>query len=824
METTTQPSSKPNIYAKWNLPINIGILFLFAGIVTAFLWLNQWEPSGNDVWGHMYKSKIMYENILAGNFYPLYSDQWYNGIQLYRYWPPLAYYCMSLLQACAGGNILHAYYLFAGFVVFVGGLPFLFIGKETKKPLLCIACAILWFVLPDNIRVFFCEGNMPRIMTSVVIPYVVYFLWQYTRNNRKMYLIGLILSMTFMTFAHLMVTAITGIGSFLYLCFDVIKNKNYKQDIIALISMILGILIAGIWFIPALSGGMLSMGDSSSGVQDILTYSLTTSLNPMNRVNGVADTYYFGISVLLVAIFGILLAKGKKKAGFCFALFVLLGTTPATVYITKHLPLGEFLWMTRFTALAYTFFFLSLLEWTTLKKKYLIIAVSLLVIDSGITLLCLPRYYTPASEIAKTDSQLIKEHTTQRANIMDLSSYGSYPSWNLVTGENDVDYTFGWAWQGAATAQNIMLINEALEHEEYLYIFDRSMELGDDTVLFRKDYVFLPDIMFEAADTCGYELVEESDTSYLFKKETPEQFGVITEYTGLAIGDHAQTLTIFYPTFTTGPSAYIDDYTADELAQYETIYLSGFHYHNQTRAEELLEAVSAKGTRVVIDAAHIPENGLMQKVFLGVDQEQITLSNSFPNLHYNEETYVAGTFPDGNSSWLTGYTNDPDQVLGYIYEGGEIIPFISYDSSNENIYYLGLNLAYFAMYTNSDNLWTILDDCLQAEYQQLPKREIVPLTITTENNTITIESEKANVNTTLAFQDNFQSNQAFHNENNLLVIDEPTVTLQIVYPKLFLGVLTSVLGILLSTLWLLFINNVLKPNTLFNKNKADDTL
>lgn len=801
----TEQQSKATKYETRSLPINIVLLLIVSALITLFLWLNHWEPSGNDVWSHLYKSKVLFESIQEGNWYPLYSEKWYNGIQLYRYWAPLSYYCMSFLQIFTDGNILHAYYLFASFVCFVGGFPFLLLGKGTKKPWMGLSCALLWFFLPDNLRVFFCEGNMPRIITTVLIPYVAYFLWQYVRNNRRYSAIGLMVSMALMTIGHLMLTALVGIGCFLFLCFDVIKNKNVRKDMEALISMVIGILIAGIWFIPALSGGMMSMGDSSSGAQSFWTFPLSTSLNPMNRITGVADTYYFGISVLLVAIFGILVAKSNKKAGFCLAILVLLGTTPATLQITKHIPFGEYLWMSRFTALAYAFFFLSLLEWTTLKRKYAIIVMTVLFIDCGITAICLPRYYTPASDIAKTDSDILKEVTTQRANLMDLSSYGSYPSWNLSVGDDAIDYTFGWAWQGAATAQNIMLLNEALEQEEYPYIFDRSIELGDDTVLFRKDYIFQTDALSDAADLCGYTLIEETDTAYVFKKSTPEQFGVITEYSGLAIGDYAQTLTIFYPEFTIGSSDYIDDYSLDELTEYKTLFLSGFEYHNQKKAEELLEAVANAGTRVVIDAAHIPENGLMQKEFLGVTQEQITLDNSFPNLYYEDETYVAGAFPAGTDSWLTGYTNDPDQVLGFIREAGEIIPFLSYDSSNENIYYLGLNLAYFAMNTDNDNLWSILNDCLQSEYQRLPEREIVPITVTIEDNTITIESKKANVNTTLAFQDNFQSEQNFHNEGNLLVIDEPSVTLKIVYPLLVPGTLVSLLGILLSIGWIIFL-------------------
>lgn len=50
-------------------------------------------------------------------------------------------------------------------------------------------------------------------------------------------------------------------------------------------------------------------------------------------------------------------------------------------------------------------------------------------------------------------------------------------------------YTFGWAWQGAATADNIMLLNQALENEQYDYLFDRSVELGDDTVAIDRKYI-----------------------------------------------------------------------------------------------------------------------------------------------------------------------------------------------------------------------------------------------------------------------------------------------------------------------------------------------
>ncbi|MBQ7972340.1 MAG: hypothetical protein IJ291_02635 [Lachnospiraceae bacterium] len=797
MDTFTIETEKPS---KKNLICFLICVLVFAGItvlVTVASFMAGWEPSGGDVWGHLYKSKFMYENILEGNFYPLYTDDWYNGIQLYRYWPPMAYYIMAALMFFTGGDVLNAYYLFIGFVFFVGAFPFLLFGKDNERPFLGLFLAVLFFFLPDNIRVFFCEGNMPRITTAVVTPYVLYFLWKYMRQDKKGYLIPLMFSMSVLTLSHLMITAITGIGTFLFLCFHCFTNRNPKKCITALIFMVLGIMISGIWFIPALSGGMLAMGDSSSGVQSLLTFPLWVSLNPLNRVSGSADIYYFGISILLVCVFGIFLAQTKKKAGFFLAVLVLLGTTPATLTITEHLPLGDFFWMTRFTAFAYACMFLSLLEWTTLKKRYLAIAVGLLFIDSIVTVFCIPRYAEFAPEAAKNDTALLKEHTTQRANNIDLSHYGCYASFELLNGDDAVDYTYGWAWQGAVTADNIMLLNEALEAEEYLYIFDRSIELGNDAVLFMKVHVKDEDKLMKEAERLGFYLVEESASGYVFKKDTPESFGVKTTYEGLAIGTYSKTVTLYYPLFTTGPSAYIDDYTVEELTKYKTVFLSGFEYHNKDAAENLLRQAGAAGTRIVIDAAHFPENPLMQNEFMGLYASRITFDNIIPNLSFNDETIISGKVPAGEGAWQTAYVSTLDHISGSLTDKNQVIPFFGYNEADENIYYLGLNLFHLALSTNNADLWAMLAECFDIPYNEAPERTLVPMTITRDGNTITIHSEEGNVNTTLAYQDIFQADKAIYEENNLLFVEECDTVITMQYPKFWLGLLVSVLGLAL---------------------------
>ena len=112
-----------------------------------------------------------------------------------------------------------------------------------------------------------------------------------------------------------------------------------------------------------------------------------------------------------------------------------------------------------------------------------------------------------------------------------------------------------------------------------------------------------------------------------------------------------------------------------------------------------------------------------------------------------------------------------------------------------------MNLAYYAIETGTENtaLWNLLSDCLRIHYETLPTRELVPMSISVDpnENTITIQSEQPQLNTTLAYQDNFVSDTPLYNENHMLVMDGTSAMIQIVYPHLYLGLLVSICGVLL---------------------------
>ena len=166
----------------------------------------------------------------------------------------------------------------------------------------------------------------------------------------------------------------------------------------------------------------------------------------------------------------------------------------------------------RFATIAYAFFLWSFIEWKNARRYFIILLMSVLIID------CLPplelsKYYTQGAGGIKDELQIVEKITKQRVSILDLSAYGSYPSYELCEGDKPIQYSFGWAWQGAATASNIVQLNSALEEGDYEYLFDRCVELGDDTVVIRKELIEkakkTKEFLQKAASKSGYFMYQE---------------------------------------------------------------------------------------------------------------------------------------------------------------------------------------------------------------------------------------------------------------------------------------------------------------------------
>lgn len=775
-------------------------LVIFGALVALYLKNTGAYPSGADIYGHLFKSDLLYNSIKNGDFYPLYTDLWYNGIQPFRYWAPLPYYLLAMLQFFAGGDALTSYLLFTAFAVVVGGIGWLLWGVTYNRMALCTFLAGLWFFLPDNIRVFFVEGNLPRMVIAMLLPYLFYFIWRFVDHRVKWAIVPVVVLMCLITFCHAMIAAMTGITTFLFLLIYSVNQKCMKQSLYLISAMLLSFAICGIWLYPALSGGLIGMEAAATAeVMAALSTPVLVSLNPFLRNVGMYEMFYFGLSIFTLAIMGLFLADRKSRVGFYTVIIIFCGTTTAIVPFLEKLPLNQLFWMTRFTPIVYVIFILSLLEWKNLRR-YALILIALVIILDSIPSWDLQRYHSQTPSILTYTLEDAKEITKQRVSLLDVSAYGSYPSFGFTAEEPKTRYTYGWAWQGASTANNIVMVNTALEKGYYYYLFDRSIELGDDTVLVRKELVKQAKktlgSLVEAATASGYSLYKETNYAYIFHSNTPKTFGVVTEYKGLTIGRNARSIALEYPSFEEGSRQNITDYTPEELSKYQVLYLSGFQYNDRKKAEDLLTQVANTGVRIIIDMNQIPVDPITSRMtFFDVTAQSITFSVQYPELMYRNNIYDAAPFKEEYSTWNTVYLENVKHILGYSWFQNKELPFLG-RGDHKNILFTGYNFLYHAMETNDEAIMSLMSDLLQLEQDQLPEREIVPLTIVYQEDKIVIDSPGGKVNTTLAYQDNFRSNQEIINQNNLLTVVKPHTEINMVYPYLLQGLALSIIGLL----------------------------
>lgn len=774
---------------------------LVCGIVlTVYLKNTGAYPSGSDIYGHLFKSDLLYRNLQEGNLYPLYTNLWYNGMQPFRYWAPLPYYLLAALQFMSGGDAIASYLLFVFFAFVAGGVGWLLWGLSYNRMLFCTFLGVLWFFLPDNLRVFFTEGNFPRMVIAILLPYLFYFVWKYVEHRKNWAIIPVIFLMSLIVLCHVMVAAMVGIATFIFLAIYCIVEKRVIESFYLICSMLLSFALCGLWLFPALQGGLLGMDASAtSEVMRSLSSPAVLSLNPFLRLKGNFDFFYFGLSVFFTSSIGLLLATNKSMPGFCTVIFVFFGTTTAMVPFLEKLPLNQLLWMVRFTPIVYALFLMALLEWQKCRRYAVIFIAMILVID------CLPsanlQSYHSQIGFKITDSlSVAKEITRQRVSLLDVSVFDSYPSFKFSGIEPKTQYTFGWAWQGATTANNIVMINTAVEKGHFYYLFDRSLELGDDTVMVRKELITksgksLP-ALIDAARLSGYTLHKETNYTYIFHRNTPTSFGVYTEYPGLAIGRSAQQITLEYPSFQEGTKLSVTDYSYEELIQYKLIYLSGFSYSNRKAAQDLLTRVSDAGVKIIVDMNRIPVDPVTNRMsFFEVTAQPISFSKQYPELMYKGKVYNSLPFKEDYSTWNTVYLENVKNMIGYSWFQNKELPFLG-NGDDKNIIFMGFNFLFHGMETQDNTVIALISDLLELEPTQLPVRELVPISIEYRSNNMIIDSPKANINTTLAFQDNFRSEQKLINENNLLVIQEPHTEIKFVYPYLLQGVLLSMMGLL----------------------------
>lgn len=772
-------------------------------------------PVGADVMFYVYRGEFMYESIMNdGNWYPLWDPAWYNGVETYRYWSPLSAYFLAGTQAIMGGDPFFGYLLSIGIICFLDSVVWLYLGFRFKRPIMGFFLGLIWFFFPNNLLLLFASGVYARALSLFALPLFVAFVYDYLATSRWGNLPKIMLCFAFITMCHTGWAGMLAISLFIFLAIYAVLNRKQPHGRIGHIigACLLSFLFCGLWVYASLRGGITSM--DSSEIMKMYFQPLEQTIDPVYS----GTLFYFGICAFILAILGSFFAARKTIPGFLTAAIIVLLTTITAYGFLVVLPGSQYLWMGRFISIALTFLFVSFLFWRELRKGFQILCYTLLVVEvvtSSSLILSPNTWATPDSHYEALKEYLLigegQSLTKQRMSAIEpFGGFGAGDQIYATAGYGDEakPSSFGQGIQGAANAANIVAINEAAEKGLYYYTFDRLFELGNDTALIpvrsmENSTNYDAEKLNAAANAVGYEFVTSSNGMNLYHNYNVERtFGLKSTYSALGIGEHISNLAMTFPAVKESTENNLNEYTYEELIQYDSVYITDFTYSNKEEAQDLIRRVSEAGTRVVIMADGIPlEEETQSRTFLGLDCETINFRNGYPELETRIGTLHTDLFPDGYADWKTVYVNGLSDVWGTIEAEGRTLDFLG-TVENDNVVVIGLGLTFFESLTQDQEVAELLSYALDLDSTEVPEREIVPLEFDYEPREIIINSPSDGVDTTLAYHDIFSSEQTIWEENNLLYVNAGETHVKMSYPYFWQGLAVSGVGLLLSVVFL----------------------
>lgn len=804
--------------------VYVALIVSVSVMVVKIVSQNGTYPAGSDTMYHIYRGDYVYNSIKDGSWYPLYDYMWYNGVELMRYWAPLAAYFMAFCEMLAGGNMLIGYLIFVGIISVLGALSWLYIGIRMKRPVLGAFIGFIWFFMPNNLCALFVEGNLARSLSMIFLPLFIYEVSEYLKDRKVIRIPFAMISFILISLCHLGYAGMVALAVLVYCIVHMIEGYSKRAAADIVISILLSFMLIGVWLVASLNGGITSL-DNSENMANFFQ-KIVYTLNPVDRITTDYAHFYFGLAAAILAVGGMFFGYKKSRAGFVTAIITLICTATAMYPVLKILPGSQYLWMLRFISIALCMILYSFLKWDTLKKPLIVFFCVLLVLDivpsiplitGGLDTISITKngvsINTDNDSVwdrldMQQDNTLISKAqsiTKQRIALLDDSSLGSMGAFLVSDWNNAIPAAYGAGREAANTSTNIVRINRALADGNYYYVFDRCRELGNDTVLVRlsslEKYGVSVKDMDMAAGASGYSVAGENAAYRLYHMDTYDNWGTISKYEVIGIGSGTPLISQSFPAVEETDSDNLNDYSYEQLSQYKQVILDGFTYDDKTAAEELVLRLSEAGVKVVIYADGIPQEKKTQsQEFLGVTCSDIVFKNGYPDMDTKLGVLYPDLFPKGYATWQTVYVTGLDNTWGSVMDNGLKLDFYG-TVKNDNIIVCGLNLAYYYGVSTDKSVGRLLSDMMDITPVQLPERTNIKLKVEHDVNGITITSDYDNVNTSIAYHDIFVSDEWLGKKNNLTYVRTGVTKITFKVPYLWQGLCVSVAGLILSVAW-----------------------
>jgi uncharacterized membrane protein len=722
--------------AKIKDPIKIIAAVMIIGVATLLIYRSILFPTAggalypwaSDTQGHLLKVEYLSENLDQGLLSPQNLPDWYMGMEFMRYYPPLPYYVLVVLQLLISNTVSAANW-FIGLCALAGGLSWL-LYRRWIGFLPALVGGVLFLFLPDNIRVALAEGNLPRVLATALLPVTIYLLLRALgKTGTVWHRTALAICFGLIVLSHAMMAAIYAVCCGLMLLFLVFKRTITIQKSFQIMLFIsLGIMFSAWWLLPSFSGGITEL-DTSAMTEALAVFPITNYFNPTLRI-GNPEAVYIGLALFVLSIASLWVYQERR--GFTSALtftgcFGVLITTSGFNQFFNALPLHNLLWPLRFLGIASFALLLALMwslrGWKSISPVVVFTVVAVLAIDGAGSLFLIG--LRPVDADMDQINQRLAVTNGWREATLDLSRLGSGPSLTFTT-VGKREQIFGWAYQGARTAKTVAALNDAIELGFPAYLINRLDLYGTDDVVLL-DEIPNADHIAAGLQQGGYLKVYSGERVDFYHREgTPRAF--IANWNTLGIGRGAQNLAYIFPGLILGTSTYVDDYSLDHLLRYKTIVLSGFDWHDRQQAEQLVEQVARLGVHVIVDLTGVKTDPLARiPRFLNVWGEQAIVSPAPVKVFSLGKEFTLEGFNKYSQFWYSHMLQGLEQefwTFDYLGERGGLVGYNSYGEGK--VWFVGLNLPFHAVQTRDPLAIQMLSLLLQMEpevsegYTQLP--------------------------------------------------------------------------------------------------------
>lgn len=685
-------------------------------LVLGVLWIIApvWSPGypwGSDSWGHLHRANYMLEAIqqhgwVDGFFKSAWMTDWYMGDPTRVYYPPLMAWVLGGLSGLTG-DVFVAYRLFVSialgflaFSVYIIGLHW----NQNQNRWAAMAGALMAVMAPYTLRTIFSEGNLPRALVILTLPWIIWWS-EYVLIRKRVGLQVILLSALWAValIAHVMQAAMFAVIVAGFIIARALVNVYIplRRIPLALLPIGVGGVLAAFYLLPAYSHLELANVPYLPASKIDL---FSIDFGALTIVQGELESVHIGSLALIVAAVLSLLSRmplQRVLLSMAFVSIVLAFGNASGIY--RVVPLYQMMLPERFLNAAVILIPLSVASLPQMnRRRYIMLGVGLLLVWVV--------EFMPASRMIHMRPEPVDEQAVGTAlvssmlpgRIASLTQPGpTSPQIYLTSEISGNDHISGWGLENTPHQDAIRRLLAATTRSP-AYV-ERMLSLWSSDYLLTRPG--------EPQDVADFYRIATTPSLIAWQRDSASSFTQrLPDNRMLIIGQNATSWLFAFPFASEGYAADPAAYDREYLDQYRVIGLNRF-----TGATDNLEDWVADGNTLVADLSGYDPIFSQGYSLFGVQSLPLALGEPVTIQWSDDFEDMPQTFPTGELPWIGATYRGLDEVIASINYHGVDYPLIGRQAVGAgDVWYIGFNLLYWLDITGQqDAIAQIRDIILQ---------------------------------------------------------------------------------------------------------------